>query len=366
MSSGSTWNTHFEDNELREVIRRDVLRTLPTLHFFSTPERACSAHGEALIRILFVHAKTNGGIRYVQGMNEVLAPLYLVFATTGPVEDRAHAEADAFACFARLMGEISDIFRKQLDKDMLDSHNVVGRYLALLARLDPDLYRALAAKGVDARFYALRWLSLLFSQEFPLADVERLWDSLFADEDRFTLLLFFACALVIERRRQILASDFSRALYLLQNLRLDSLENTIAYAIQLKNFTPREHLDPTVMAEYVREISHPDGADLLERDSQALQSEIVCCSCSFSHLVFVLPASLRAHILFLFSLDCTPAQHRSTSTSASARRPQRLPHPTTAPTHRTGRHSPGRSQTSFPRSNGTTPMTVRENPLCCV
>lgn len=36
---------------------------------------------EALKRILFIFAKLNPGIRYVQGMNEVLAPLYYVFKT---------------------------------------------------------------------------------------------------------------------------------------------------------------------------------------------------------------------------------------------------------------------------------------------
>lgn len=34
---------------------------------------------ESLKRILTIFAKLNPGIRYVQGMNEVLAPLYYVF-----------------------------------------------------------------------------------------------------------------------------------------------------------------------------------------------------------------------------------------------------------------------------------------------
>ncbi len=33
-----------------------------------------------LSRILFLFAKLNPGIRYVQGMNELLAPIYYVFA----------------------------------------------------------------------------------------------------------------------------------------------------------------------------------------------------------------------------------------------------------------------------------------------
>lgn len=41
----------------------------------------CNVKQEALKRILFIFAKLNPGIRYVQGMNEVLAPLYYVFKT---------------------------------------------------------------------------------------------------------------------------------------------------------------------------------------------------------------------------------------------------------------------------------------------
>ena len=325
MSSGSTWQSHFEDQELQEVIQRDVLRTLPTLHFFSTPERVCSEHGRALIRVLFVYAKTNRSIRYVQGMNEVLAPLYVVFATTGAAAERAHAEADAFACFARLMGEIGDVFNKQLDDAMLDAFNPVGRYQALLARLDPQLHCALAAKGLDPRFYALRWLSLLFSQEFPLPAVERLWDALFADDERFTLLLFFACTLVIERRREILASDFSRALFLLQNLRVDDLEHTLAHAAQYMAFTPRECLDPRLMTQHMRQLS-PHGNDLFEQDSHAFKSDTVCVSRLASLDVSLL--DVCSH-LFVCSLMCS----KTTKTQKPMRQRERTPSTTSPKPH---------------------------------
>ncbi len=86
-------------------------------------------------RLLFLYAKTNTGIGYVQGMNEVIGPLYYVFSQhpqskwkgavsvtlsntlcmsflTAPT---AHAEADTFFCFTSLMTEIGDKFTKKLD-----------------------------------------------------------------------------------------------------------------------------------------------------------------------------------------------------------------------------------------------------------
>lgn len=43
---------------------------------------------EALKNILIVFAKLNPGIRYVQGMNEILAPLFYVFRND-PMEENA-------------------------------------------------------------------------------------------------------------------------------------------------------------------------------------------------------------------------------------------------------------------------------------
>ena len=38
------------------------------------------AHWEVVQRILFVYAKLNPGQSYVQGMNEIIGPIYYVFA----------------------------------------------------------------------------------------------------------------------------------------------------------------------------------------------------------------------------------------------------------------------------------------------
>lgn len=48
-------------------------------------------------------------------MNEVLGPLYYVFAADPDEEWAAHAEADAFFCFQQFMSEIKDYFIKTLD-----------------------------------------------------------------------------------------------------------------------------------------------------------------------------------------------------------------------------------------------------------
>ena len=95
-------NTYFQDSEILEQIDRDVKRTHPDISFFSSKSNQvriqclqcsdwyqlyqydsiiCSfwPYQESLRRILIIFSKLNPSIRYVQGMNEVLAPLFYVF-----------------------------------------------------------------------------------------------------------------------------------------------------------------------------------------------------------------------------------------------------------------------------------------------
>lgn len=70
---------------------------------------------QVIERILFVYAKLNPGINYVQGMNEILGPIYYCLASDPSEEWSVHSEADTFFCFTLLMSEIRDVFIKTLD-----------------------------------------------------------------------------------------------------------------------------------------------------------------------------------------------------------------------------------------------------------
>ena len=52
-----------------------------SLNEYQVLPNGCEAHWEVVERILFIYAKLNPGIAYVQGMNEIVGPLYYTFAT---------------------------------------------------------------------------------------------------------------------------------------------------------------------------------------------------------------------------------------------------------------------------------------------
>lgn len=51
-------------------------------------EEGSEAHWEVVQRILFLYAKLNPGLGYVQGMNEIIGPIYYVLASDPSVENR--------------------------------------------------------------------------------------------------------------------------------------------------------------------------------------------------------------------------------------------------------------------------------------
>ncbi|XP_037081274.1 TBC1 domain family member 13-like [Pollicipes pollicipes] len=269
----SQWQAFFKDNDVLGQIDKDVRRLCPDISFFQQPteypcrEVVCGdyherlhervdrvylsssnvrrvglgmnkmvdsklrpsdmdyvplplgqeAHWEVVERVLFLYAKLNPGQSYVQGMNEIIGPIYYTFASDPDTKWREHAEADTFGVFTNLMSEIRDFFIKTLD----DSESGINYRLRLLMeRLqqhDPHLAVRLRVQELRPQYFAFRWMTLLLSQEFTLPDVIRIWDSLFADEKRFNFLTEVCCAMMVLIRDQLMSGDFAHNMKLLQS-----------------------------------------------------------------------------------------------------------------------------------------------------
>ncbi|CAF0901701.1 unnamed protein product [Adineta ricciae] len=207
-NKASQSSTTFDDNEYQ---------LLPDGH---------EAHWEVVERILFVFSKLNSGQSYVQGMNEIIGPIYYTFATDPNPEWREHAEADAFYCFTNLMIHIRDNFMKIYDHSEFGILVRMQRLLMLLKRTESDIYYLFEKQKIKPEFYAFRWLTLLLSQEFRLPDVLRIWDSLFADQERnFEFLLYICCAMIVLQKNRLLSGSESQNIKLLQGRQIIAKRN---------------------------------------------------------------------------------------------------------------------------------------------
>eukprot|EP01101_Sappina_pedata_P000806 TRINITY_DN10987_c0_g1_i1.p1 TRINITY_DN10987_c0_g1~~TRINITY_DN10987_c0_g1_i1.p1 ORF type:complete len:376 (-),score=88.88 TRINITY_DN10987_c0_g1_i1:6-1106(-) len=217
----SKWAIWFKDCEMLHEIDKDVRRTLPQLHFFnsasldtSKTREGTTENYESIRRILFLYSKLNPGIAYVQGMNEIVAPIFYVFARDGG--DREDNEADTFHCFKNLMSEIMNNFCMKLDTSEIGIKGSIARLNEYLKEKDYELWANLEEKGIHPQFFTFRWITLLLSQEFDLPDVLVLWDCFFSDSKRFHFHMVVCCAMIIDVRELLSLGEFADNIALLQ------------------------------------------------------------------------------------------------------------------------------------------------------
>ena len=237
------------DESLRSEIAKDIERTNPELNWFNKSE-----HTEAMARILYVYARLNSGVRYVQGMNEILSPLWYVFATDkssphasaadldedpeaeAKVAGRnlANAEAETFFCFMALMSEIRELFISAHDNGELGVRGVLMRYSRLLTRREPRLAEHFSRISLPPEFYCFRWITTMLTREFPFPEVIMLWDTLLADPHRFAFLLHMCVGMVRAQKDALLRGDFNVCVKLLQNYPYDDFLQLLGVAMQLR------------------------------------------------------------------------------------------------------------------------------------
>jgi hypothetical protein len=131
------------------------------------------AHWEVVERILFLYAKLNPGQSYVQGMNEIIGPIYHAFACDPDVNFRGdpsskslshvftlflpeHAESDSFFCFTNLMSEIRDFFIKSLDETDHGINKMMNRMLVQLKNSDLDVWLKFQQLELKPQYYSFR------------------------------------------------------------------------------------------------------------------------------------------------------------------------------------------------------------------
>lgn len=237
LGTTSLWNNFFKDTEVLEQIDRDVMRTHPDMHFFSGDSAVAKSNQDALKNVLTIFAKLNPGIRYVQGMNEILAPIFYIFKNDPDKTNASYAEADAFFCFVELMSGFRDNFCQQLDNSVVGIRYTITRLSMLLKHHDEELWRHLeVTTKINPQFYAFRWITLLLTQEFNFVESLHIWDTLLSDpEGPQETLLRICCAMLILVRRRLLAGDFTSNLKLLQNYPPTNISHMLYVADKLRS-----------------------------------------------------------------------------------------------------------------------------------
>ena len=194
-------------------------------------------HADVIARILFIYSKFFPDISYVQGMNEIIAPIYYIFSfdkTYGVEVSVENIEADVFWTFNSLMEQIKNNFNSEKNQDETGIGGKVQKFKKMLQIMDSQLYQHFEVFNVEYYTFAYRWFILFFSQEFLMIDILRLWDYLFSSDDKFFNCYFVSLAVLELKRDDLLVSDLSGILSNLKSFKGLNVEEIISLAKKIK------------------------------------------------------------------------------------------------------------------------------------
>ncbi|XP_069357017.1 TBC1 domain family member 22B [Maniola hyperantus] len=213
-----------EEDTYRQI-HIDIPRMSPLVALFQQPTVQVMFE-----RILYIWAIRHPASGYVQGINDLVTPFFMVFlqeAAPGQELDnfpldslaprqRDIIEADSFWCLSKFLDSIQDnyIFAQ------LGIQYKVNQLKELIARIDRPLHEHLQRHGVDYLQFSFRWMNNLLTREIPLPCSIRLWDTYLAESDGFATFQLYVCAafLLHWRERLVLERDFQGLMLLLQNV----------------------------------------------------------------------------------------------------------------------------------------------------
>ncbi len=221
-ATSSKWNNFFKDKQQTEEIMNDIRRTRPELPFVGDPALVGSkaqqkeTHGDVMVRLLLIYTKLNPGICYVQGMNEILAMIYITIEEDTLLGYEDYVESDTFFAFSVMMGEIQNNFIRSLDKTMCGVKVQLDSVNEILKRCSFHVWLNLKNNGITGEFFALRWVLLLLSQEFTVPKTQYLWDAMLADKRRFLFLHYLIVAMLLNSEKELLDPEYSAVMKALQ------------------------------------------------------------------------------------------------------------------------------------------------------
>lgn len=149
-----------------------------------------NANLEIMKDILVTYNFHNTELGYVQGMSDLLAPLFVAMGD----------EAMAFWAFTAFMDRVQSNFFM----DQSGMHGQLKTLDSLIHFMDPELYKRLEDTETSNLFFCFRWLLVWFKREFEWEDVIRLWEVLWTDHLSDKMILFIALAVIDAHRKTIL------------------------------------------------------------------------------------------------------------------------------------------------------------------
>ena len=245
---------NMNDTEMKifKQISVDVPRTMPEYNLFSLQKLR-----DMMLRLLYVWSIRHPASGYVQGLNDLCTPFFVIFLThlrnAPDIESTLDlseeglldlgeevlmlVEADSYWCFTKMMDRIQTNY----------THNQPGltkmmhKMEEIIKLVDFDLYMRLEHFEITFMQFSFRWMNCYLMREFPLKLIVRIWDTYFSEDDAFNSFHLYVCACLLlnfsEKIKKM--TEFQEIMMFLQNLpmsnwTLQEIEVLLAKAYQIQ------------------------------------------------------------------------------------------------------------------------------------
>ncbi len=179
-------DVHRTDRNVPIFAGEDIPHPDPDSPFAGT---GTNVHMEQMKDMLLTYNEYNRDLGYVQGMSDLLAPIYAV------LQDDAMAFW-AFKCFM-------DRMERNFLRDQSGMRAQLRALDHLVQFMDPKLYAHLESADSTNFFFFFRMLLVWYKREFNWPDVLQLWEVLWTDYLSSSFHLFVALA-ILEKHRDVI------------------------------------------------------------------------------------------------------------------------------------------------------------------
>eukprot|EP01116_Phalansterium_solitarium_P003849 TRINITY_DN14678_c0_g1_i1.p1 TRINITY_DN14678_c0_g1~~TRINITY_DN14678_c0_g1_i1.p1 ORF type:complete len:392 (-),score=125.11 TRINITY_DN14678_c0_g1_i1:48-1223(-) len=247
-----------DEKALHRQIQVDMPRTAPTLPLFQS-----TAVQQRLARLLYVWAIRHPASGYVQGINDLATPFFVVFLSEHVAGDvhtcdvsqlgddvMLRVEADTYWCLTKMLDGIQDHYTFSQP----GLQRMIHKLTEITQKIDPALYEHFENQQIMFIQFAFRWMNCLLMRELPLPLIIRVWDTYFSELETLGLFHVYTCAAFLkEFSGTLLKMDFQEMMLFLNNVHTgawdeDQIELLLSQAyVWIKN--------PNTLSPAVRSLS---------------------------------------------------------------------------------------------------------------
>ena len=249
-----------DDNHLMSLIHGDVARTGHHIYNFPYPDKDAKPtcdddnlhpyheHMRRIERILYIFAKCNPSLSYMQGFNEIISVFYFVFSSAIIIFNYnwLQMESVLFFTFQKILAEtgLADFYTTQDNSSLI--HRRMAAFETIVKIHLPNASKIIKGLNIQPLLYSFRWTNLLFAQDNEIPQLLIIWDSIFAHySDLIDFGNYIGLAHMSVLEELFSKDDYAQTMTVLQKLKISDPKPVIRRA---NNFWNQDF--PQKMLEY--------------------------------------------------------------------------------------------------------------------